>query len=55
MVINWFAEIGRFVIYAVLFVLLMVGYGFVLQQFGIIPIGGKKAPTFVFLLFFQYL
>ena len=54
MVNNWFAEIGRFVIYAVLFVLLMVGYGFVLQQFGIIPIGGKKAPTFVFLLFFQW-
>jgi len=54
MVNNWFAEIGRFIVYAVLFVLLMVAYGFVLQQFGIIPIGGKKAPTFVFLLFFQW-
>jgi hypothetical protein len=54
MVNNWFAEIGRFIMYAVLFVLLMVAYGFVLQQFGIIPIGGKKAPTFVFLLFFQW-
>jgi hypothetical protein len=54
MVNNWFAEIGRFVIYAVLFVLLMAAYGFVLHQFGIIPIGGKKAPTFVFLLFFQW-
>jgi len=54
MVNNWFAEIGRFIMYAVLFVLLMVVYGFALQQFGIIPIGGKKAPTFVFLLFFQW-
>ena len=54
MVNNWFAEIGRFVIYAVLFVLLMAAYGFVLHQFGIIPIGGKKAPSIVFLLFFQW-
>jgi hypothetical protein len=54
MVNNWFAEIGRFVLFAVLFVLLMLAYGFILQLFGIIPIGGKKAPTFVFLLFFQW-
>ena len=54
MVNNWFSEISRFVIYAILFVVLLVGYGFILQQIGIIPIGGKKAPTFVFLLFFQW-
>lgn len=54
MVNNWFLEIGRFLIFALLFVVLMVVYGMVLQQFGIIPIGGKKAPTFVFLLFFQW-
>ncbi|MEN9960524.1 MAG: hypothetical protein RL045_776 [Bacteroidota bacterium] len=54
MVNNWFAEIGRFLVFAVIFVLLMIAYGFVLQHFGIIPIGGKKAPTFVFLLFFQW-
>jgi hypothetical protein len=54
MVNNWFSEISRFVIYAILFVVLLVAYGFILQQIGIIPIGGKKAPTFVFLLFFQW-
>ncbi|MFD3407864.1 hypothetical protein SKC37_04295 [Aquirufa sp. HETE-83D] len=54
MVNNWFAEIGRFVLYAVLFIILLVAYSMVLQQFGIIPIGGKKAPTYVFLLFFQW-
>ena len=54
MVNNWFAEIGRFILYAVLFVILSVAYGWVLQHFGIIPIGGKKAPTFVFLLIFQW-
>ena len=54
MVNNWFSEIGRFVLLALLFVLLLVAYGLVLQQFGIIPIGGKKAPTYVFLLFFQW-
>lgn len=54
MVSNWFSEISRFVIYAILFVVLLVAYGFILQQIGIIPIGGKKAPTFVFLLFFQW-
>jgi hypothetical protein len=55
MVNNWFAEISRFVLYALLFVILSVAYGLVLQQFGIIPIGGKKAPTYVFLLIFQWL
>ena len=54
MVNNWFAEISRFVLMALLFVILLVAYGFVLQQFGIIPVGGKKAPTYVFLLFFQW-
>ena len=54
MVNNWFAEIGRFSLYAFLFVVLMIIYGLVLQQVGIIPIGGKKAPTFVILLFFQW-
>lgn len=54
MVNNWFIEISRFLLFALLFVVLMVIYGLVLQQFGIIPIGGKKAPTFVFLLFFQW-
>lgn len=54
MVNNWFAEIGRFILLAFLFILLLIGYGLVLQQFGIIPIGGKKAPTYVFLLFFQW-
>ena len=54
MVNNWFAEIGRFTLYAFLFILLLVLYGLILQQFGIIPIGGKKAPTYVFLLFFQW-
>jgi len=54
MVNNWFAELGRFLLFALLYVILMVAYGFVLQQMGIIPIGGKKAPTFVFLLFFQW-
>ena len=39
---------------ALLFVILLVAYGIVLQQFGIIPVGGKKAPTYVFLLFFQW-
>jgi len=53
MVNNWFAEIGRFSLYAFLFILLMVLYGLILQQFGINPIGGKKAPTYVFLLFFN--
>ncbi|MFM2400490.1 MAG: hypothetical protein RI950_6 [Bacteroidota bacterium] len=54
MVNNWFSEIGRFILFALLFVVLLVAYGFVLQSFGIIPIGGKKAPTFAFLLFFQW-
>jgi hypothetical protein len=54
MVQNWFTELSRFVLFALLFVLLLVIYGYLLQQFGIIPIGGKKAPTFVFLLFFQW-
>jgi hypothetical protein len=54
MVNNWFAEISRFVLMALLFVILLVAYGIVLQQFGIIPVGGKKAPTYVFLLFFQW-
>ena len=54
MVNNWFAQIGRFFLFALFFVILMVLYGLVLHQFGIIPIGGKKAPTFVFLLFFQW-
>jgi hypothetical protein len=54
MVNNWFSEIGLFILYAMLFVVLLVAYGLVLQSFGIIPIGGKKAPTFVFLLFFQW-
>jgi hypothetical protein len=54
MVNNWFAEISRFVLMALLFIILLVAYGFVLQQFGIIPVGGKKAPTYVFLLFFQW-
>jgi hypothetical protein len=54
MVNNWFLEIGRFIAFALLFVILMVLYGLLLHQFGIIPIGGKKAPTFVFLLFFQW-
>ncbi len=54
MVQNWFSELSRFILYALVFVLLLVVYGFVLQQFGIIPIGGKKAPTFIFLLFFQW-
>ena len=55
MVTNWFSEISRFILYALLFLVLLVAYGFILQQFGIIPIGGKKAPAFVFLLFFQWL
>ncbi len=54
MVNNWFTEIGRFILFALIFVVLMVMYGLVLQQIGIIPIGGKKAPTFIFLLFFQW-
>mgnify|MGYP006171987827 FL=1 len=54
MVNNWFSEISRFVLFAILFVVLLVAYGYVLQSFGIIPLGGKKAPTFVFLLFFQW-
>ena len=54
MVNNWFSEISRFVLFALLFVVLLVAYGYVLQSFGIIPLGGKKAPTFVFLLFFQW-
>jgi hypothetical protein len=54
MVSNWFSEISRFILYALLFLVLLVAYGFILQQFGILPIGGKKAPTFVFLLFFQW-
>lgn len=54
MVNNWFSEISRFVLFAILFVVLLVAYGYVLQSLGIIPLGGKKAPTFVFLLFFQW-
>jgi hypothetical protein len=54
MVNNWFSEISRFFLYALLFVVLLVAYGYVLQSFGIIPLGGKKAPTFIFLLFFQW-
>lgn len=54
MVNNWFAEIGRFLLLAALFVLLLIVYGLIFQQLGIIPIGGKKAPTYVFLLFFQW-
>ncbi len=54
MVNNWFSEISRFVLFALLFVVLLVAYGYVLQSFSIIPLGGKKAPTFVFLLFFQW-
>jgi hypothetical protein len=54
MVTNWFSEISRFILFALLFLVLLVAYGFILQQLGIIPIGGKKAPTFVFLLFFQW-
>jgi hypothetical protein len=54
MALNWFSEVSRFVLFALFFVILLILYGFVLQQFGIIPIGGKKAPTFVFLLFFQW-
>ena len=54
MVNNWFSEISRFVLFAILFVVLLVAYGYVLQSFSIIPLGGKKAPTFVFLLFFQW-
>lgn len=53
MVNNWFAEIGRFLLLAALFVPLLIVYGLIFQQLGIIPIGGKKAPTYVFLLFFQ--
>lgn len=54
MVTNWISEFTRFFLFAVLFVVLLIGYSFILNYFGIIPIGGKKAPTFVFLLFFQW-
>jgi hypothetical protein len=55
MVDNWLSEIFRFLLFATLFLVLLIVYGFVLQQCNVIPIGGKKAPTFVFLLFFQWL
>lgn len=50
MVQNWFSELSRFILFALVFVLLLVVYGFVLQQFGIIPIGGKRLLH----LFFYY-
>lgn len=39
---------------SVLFVVLMWAYSWILYQNGLIPLGGKKAPSFIFLLLFQW-
>lgn len=54
MVRNWVAEVKYYLFFSFLFIVLLSMYGWVLNSMGIIPIGGKKAPTYVFLLFFQW-
>ena len=50
---NFIAQLPRLTLVSLITLLLLVLYSYVFQTNGIIPLGGKKAPNYVFLLIGQ--
>lgn len=50
---NFIAQLPRLTLVSLITLLLLVLYSYVFQANGIIPLGGKKAPNYVFLLIGQ--
>ena len=50
---NFIAQLPRLTLVSLITLLLFVLYSYVFQANGIIPLGGKKAPNYVFLLIGQ--
>lgn len=52
---NFIAQLPRLTLVSLITLLLLILYSYVFQANGIIPLGGKKAPNYVFLLIGQVL